>query len=219
MLAAMGRLRQELCDLDGAHRLFQEAYRQFEAIGEARGRAFAAVFTADTLRAVQQRRNGSDFAEATRWAMTAESLCEKLGDATRRVDAGYVLGKTLVAQGRLEAALDRFHAVLALGERLDKPIVRAHALFQIGKIARTYRRSADATPGYREALGIAEDVGDLRSVAFIAYELATAEAEQGNVTDAIGHAERAMHLYQRLRVEERLTQARALLDELTASRA
>jgi hypothetical protein len=133
MLAAAGRLRQELCDLDGAYQLFQEAFCRFDAADEARGQAFAAIFTADTLRALQQRGNGSDFAEAGRWGMVARGLREKLGDIARMVDAGYVLGKIFVAQGRLAAAQDSFRTVLALGEQLNKPIVRAHALFQLGR--------------------------------------------------------------------------------------
>lgn len=217
-LAAMGRLRQEMCDLDGAHRLFEEAYHRFRAVGEARGQAFAAAFLADTLRALDQRRNGSDFAEAARWGTMSVTLCEKLGDPAQVVNARYVLGKIFVAQGRPEAAQDCFRTVLALGERLEKPIVRAHGLFQLGRIARTSGRLADATPSYREALDIAQSVGDLRSVAFIAYELATAEAEHGDVAHATGHAEQAMRIYQRLRVEERRNQARAFLDELTANR-
>jgi tetratricopeptide (TPR) repeat protein len=219
MLAAAGRLRQELCDLDGAYQLFQEAFCRFDAADEARGQAFAAIFTADTLRALQQRGNGSDFTEAGRWGMIARGLCEKLGDITRMVDAGYVLGKIFVAQGQLAAAQDCFRTVLALGEQLNKPIVRAHALFQLGRIARTSCRLFEATPAYSEALDIAKSVGDLRSVAFIAYELATAEAEQGDVVVAIGHAEQAMQIYRSLRVGERMDQAKSLFDGLTATQA
>jgi tetratricopeptide (TPR) repeat protein len=219
MFAAAGRLRQELCDVDGAHHMFREAFGRFQAANEVRGQAFAAVFVADTLRALAQRGNGSDLAEAGRWGIVAQELCEKLGDTAKMVDAGYVLGKIFVAQGRPAAARDRFRTVLALGEQLDKSIVRAHALFQLGRIARTSRRSWEATPAYREALDIAEGVGDLRSVAFIAHELASAEAEQGDVVVAIEHAEQAIHIYQALRVRERMDQARNLLDELTAARA
>jgi transcriptional regulator with XRE-family HTH domain/tetratricopeptide (TPR) repeat protein len=219
MLAAAGRLRQELCDLNGAHRLFQEAYRGFKRAGELRGQAFAAVFVADSLRALQQRRNASDFGEAERWGTVARDLYEKLGDTAKKVDAGYVLGKIFVAQGRRAAAQDCFRTVLKLGDQLDKPIVRAHALFQLGRIARTSRRLFEATPAYREALDIAEGVGDLRSVAFIAYELATAEAEQGEVCYAIRHTEQAMNIYRALRVEERMDQAKSLFDELTATQA
>jgi tetratricopeptide (TPR) repeat protein len=219
MLAAAGRLRQELCEFDSAHQLFKEAFDLFHGVEEARGQAFAATFTADTLRALQQRAKGSDYAEATRWGMVARSLCEKLGDIPRMVDAGYVLGKIFVAQGRQAAAQDCFRTVLALGEQLNKPMVRAHALFQLGRIARASCRLFEATPAYREALDISECVGDLRSVAFIAYELATAEAEQGDVVVAIGHARQAMHIYRALRVAERMNQAKSLFDELTAIRA
>jgi hypothetical protein len=56
-------------------------------------------------------------------------------------------------------------------------------------------------------------------VAFIAYELATAEAEQGDVCYAIRHTEQAMNIYRALRVEERMDQAKSLFDELTATQA
>jgi transcriptional regulator with XRE-family HTH domain/tetratricopeptide (TPR) repeat protein len=219
MLAAAGRLRQELCDLDGAHQLFQEAFHRFRNADDARGQAFAAIFTADTLRALAQRGNGSDLAEASRWGVVARDLCEKLDDTARMVDAWYVLGKIFLAQDRTADAGECFRTVLTLGGMLGKPTVRAHALFQLGRIARTSRHLSEATPAYREALDIAEGVGDLRSAAFIAYELATAEAEQGEVVVAMGHAEQAMHVYGFLRVEERMRQAKTLVDELTVARA
>ena len=218
-LAAMGRLRQELCDLDGAHRLFQEAHAGFERVGDERGQAFAAVFLADTLRGLQQQHNGPGLAEAARWGSVAYALCEKLDDPARTAEAGYALGKIHVAQGEIQAAHDCFQAVLALGDRLAKPIVRAHALFQLGRIARTSHRFQEAMRAYRDALDIVDRLGDQRSVAFIAYELATAEAEEGDVEHAVWHAERAVEIYQRLRVGERMHQAKDLLDDLRATRA
>lgn len=151
--------------------------------------------------------------------MVARDLCEKLGDTARTVDAWYVLGKISLAQSRLAEAGDCFRTVLELGGLLGKRTVRAHALFQLGRIARTSRDLPQATPAYREALDIAEGTGDLRGAAFIAYELATAEAEQGDVVVAIGHAEQAMDLYGALGVEERRKQAKILVDELPVVRA
>ncbi len=54
------------------------------------------------------------------------------------------------------------------------------------------------------------------AVAFVAYELASAEAELGDLAHAVGHAERAVDIYQRLHVVDRLTQAQGLLEKLTA---
>ena len=107
--------------------------------------------------------------------------------------------------------------MLATGEKLNKPIVRCHALFQLGRIARRTRHVDDAVPAYGEALGIAEEQGDRRSVAFIAYELASAEAERGNVAGAIELADRAVDIYRHLHVAERLDQAMSLRASLNGS--
>ncbi len=213
-MAAIGRLRQELCDPDGAYLLFKRAYTVFEEAGDRRGQAYAAVFTADSLRALQQRHDGSDLSQAARWAVLAQDLTNKLDDPSREIDAAYVLGKILAAQGRLESAQECFELVLAKGQELGKPIVRCHALYQLGRIARRSCRLLDAIPAYREAFSIAERQGDRRSVAFVAYELASAEAELGDLAHAVGHAERAVDIYQRLHVVERLAQAQGLLEKL-----
>jgi len=163
---------------DRAAPFYLESLAMFEELGDELAAADLRFRVAANLT------NRGDVAEGAR-AM-ADALAEfrrldhRIGEAQAVGYQGYIASRG----SDLATAADRFETSLAIAREVDWPWWALHMLSNLAEVNRRLRRLDDADRDAREALGIADELGDRMSMVFSAAEVAWVAALRGDVTTA-----------------------------------
>ncbi len=157
LLVELGRLLDELGDLNRAQTLLEDAVARARAM-ETGDRELAVALLG--LARVQSDR--VDLESARRLLREAFEILERIGDARALMTAHRILGVTLYRLGDLDGAEEHQRAELALAEREGTPSEQGHALVDLANtfISRGADRQPEALALYERAARIFADGRD-----------------------------------------------------------
>jgi tetratricopeptide (TPR) repeat protein len=219
ILTSIGRLKGVFHENEEASRLHKVAYDRFGEADDLAGQTFAAIFVADTLRMLYQYDSGCPLDDVNYWASICSDLSERLDNDYRRADEACVASKVSLVNGDLRRAHQHARRMLEISRAVNKPVGQAHALFQIGHIARKLRQYSEALAAYRRALAITGELGDREGVAFITFALAETAAETGDKVAAVEGVHRAMLMLDDLGLTGKIKERQRRLADLILDRA
>ena len=204
----IARLRGLSGDVSGALKLFEEAHRIFEQLGDVRSRAGV---LGDIARL---RAQSGDVSGALKLHEERLRVFEQLGDVRlRAVTLGYI-ARLRAQSGDVSGALKLNEEVLQIFEQLGDVHSRAAIL---GDIARL--RSGDVAEARRlqsERLEVNRKLGDLDGVAAALYDLAQLDLQEKKVQDAIPRLKEAWDLLYKINRADGIAFVGQLLGSLLA---
>ncbi|MFF0307617.1 BTAD domain-containing putative transcriptional regulator [Streptosporangium sp. NPDC004379] len=183
-----------------AERRLSECLAEFEAAGDARGRA-------DALRALGSVRRAEPLLSA------ALDAYRELGDPRGEAAALRDLARTHLEGRRVAAARDRVERALRIDRRLGDRLPEAAGLLLLARVARAEGLPEPARVAAGEASSIFREYGDRRGAARAALVLAGAHLDLDEVDEAFAIVSAAMEELDVLGDRQGLGEARELAGE------
>ena len=187
MLTLLGKIhvagRQPARAKECFHRA-QDLYRRLNLVAEQ-------VNVLDSLGGIAA--NAGQAAQAVALYEQALKLAAQTGDRAGAARLYARLGRLAQRRGDREAALDQFARSADLAQDIEQPALLGHALQLLGT-AQDALGDPQATTTYRQALAIAEDLGDTAGEALLRLNLGTLLAGNGHRAEGLDHLRRARAL-------------------------
>lgn len=150
-----------------------------------------------------------NYAEAARWGEESRAIAEKQSDWGNLALATYVLARSSILQGDLDAAYQYVKAGLDANDRAGDHWFRGYLLVELGNIERLRGNYAAARPHYEKTYELREEFGDPEGMAVALTNLGDIALLEGNNREASECYNRALDFYRKIQDKGGLAEALA----------
>lgn len=127
----------------------------------------------------------SNHARALEHLLEALKLYESLGSLNNVTIVRNTLGNVYTALDDHDAALAQYHLVLALGKKLNKPLVQASAETNIGRVCTNQKKYTEALAHYDKALAIYNAARDTANAMLVLGNVCSVYRKTGEYEQAL----------------------------------
>jgi tetratricopeptide (TPR) repeat protein len=179
--AALGaaECHERLGNLDQAIKQATDAYHDFARFGAEIGRGNAAQRLGAML-----HRNGQP-AQAKVWLEQASAAFAEAGNPMGMTNALSCLGDLLLDEGDLDGAERAYREDLRIAEKVPLPRSRAHALQDLGRVARCRGEFETAASLFTRSLAAYTELDDMLGMSYAYDKLARTYADLGQAADVM----------------------------------
>ena len=140
--------------------------------------------------------NLRDFDSARESIVSAKGLLEQVGHSVGVAVMDHLLGRLWVERGEWRRGIEIQFSALAEFRRIGARDREVVALYRLGEAYRRAHNLEAAASYSRDALWMADRIGDAHTKGCALVELASVCLERGDLTDAKGYCERALEIHE-----------------------